>query len=462
MADNVVLNTGSGGDTVAADDVSGVKYQVVKLDVGANGVAAPVSNSNPVPVSDAGSTLSIDDGGGAITVDGSVSIGSALPAGTNAIGKLAANSGVDIGDVDVTSVIPGTGASNLGKAEDAAHSSGDTGVMALAVRSDSDASLSSATGDYTPLQVDANGYLKVNIKAGAGSGGTASADDADFTQNTTNGTPAMGVYESTPTSVTDGDLGIVGITSSRELKVAVTAGGITAATHDSAANADGVQLMGVGSSTAPTAVSANGDATRLWTTTSGALNVADGGGSITVDNGGTFAVQAAGSVAQDAAVSGNPLLMGGRASTATPTAMSADGDVVHAWMTRNGAQVTAVYAQTSGGYTPGKLISAASTNATSIKASAGTLGFLVVLNTNASVRYLKLYNKSSAPTVGTDTPVIVIPIPGDAAGGGVAVPIPTQGIAFSSGIAFALTTGSADSDTGAVGAGDVVVSYGYV
>lgn len=33
-----------------------------------------------------------------------VSIASALPAGTNAIGKLAANSGVDIGDVDVTSM----------------------------------------------------------------------------------------------------------------------------------------------------------------------------------------------------------------------------------------------------------------------------------------------------------------------------------------------------------------------
>ena len=32
----------------------------------------------------------------------------ALPAGTNAIGKLAANSGVDIGDVDVTSITPPT------------------------------------------------------------------------------------------------------------------------------------------------------------------------------------------------------------------------------------------------------------------------------------------------------------------------------------------------------------------
>lgn len=41
--------------------------------------------------------------GGDVTV---VAFEAALPAGTNAIGKLAANSGVDIGDVDVTSVSP--------------------------------------------------------------------------------------------------------------------------------------------------------------------------------------------------------------------------------------------------------------------------------------------------------------------------------------------------------------------
>ncbi|RLI55065.1 MAG: hypothetical protein DRP09_10925 [Candidatus Thorarchaeota archaeon] len=38
---------------------------------------------------------------------GNVDIASALPAGTNAIGKLAANTGVDIGDVDVTSLANG-------------------------------------------------------------------------------------------------------------------------------------------------------------------------------------------------------------------------------------------------------------------------------------------------------------------------------------------------------------------
>lgn len=88
-------------------------------------------------VDDNGGNLSIDDGGNSITVDyattgsgtatgalrvelptngtgviatvGAVTaITNALPAGTNAIGKLAANSGVDIGDVDVTSISAGS------------------------------------------------------------------------------------------------------------------------------------------------------------------------------------------------------------------------------------------------------------------------------------------------------------------------------------------------------------------
>ena len=35
-----------------------------------------------------------------------VDVVASLPAGSAAIGKLAANSGVDIGDVDVTSIVP--------------------------------------------------------------------------------------------------------------------------------------------------------------------------------------------------------------------------------------------------------------------------------------------------------------------------------------------------------------------
>ena len=73
---------------------------------------------------------------------------------------LGANSGVDIGDVDVTSIVPGTAATNLGKAEDAAHTSSDTGVMALSVRKDMPGTLASATGDYTPEQTDAYGNIR--------------------------------------------------------------------------------------------------------------------------------------------------------------------------------------------------------------------------------------------------------------------------------------------------------------
>ena len=65
-------------------------------------------------------------------------------------------------NVDVLSVIPGVGATNLGKAEDAAHTSGDTGVMGLAVRQDAAAALG-ANGDYMPLIVDEDGKLWVRL-----------------------------------------------------------------------------------------------------------------------------------------------------------------------------------------------------------------------------------------------------------------------------------------------------------
>ena len=44
-----------------------------------------------------------------------------------------------------------------GLAEDAAHTTGDTGVMALAVRNDAATSLSGTDGDYSPVAVTAQG-----------------------------------------------------------------------------------------------------------------------------------------------------------------------------------------------------------------------------------------------------------------------------------------------------------------
>lgn len=207
-------------------------------------------------------TIDADTGAIAGAVSGTemqVDIVGSLPAGSNAIGKLSANSGVDIGDVDVTSVIPGTGATNLGKAIDTATGVTDTGVLTLATRDDALSTLTPAEGDNVQLRTDSTGALWTKISGtvtvdGSGvtqpishagltelaaaintnkvdvnivssdvaTGGTSAADDADFTATTTTGTPAMGVYESTPTSVTDGDMGIVGITAGRRLKTSAT------------------------------------------------------------------------------------------------------------------------------------------------------------------------------------------------------------------------------------------------
>jgi hypothetical protein len=91
----------------------------------------------------------------------------------------------------VTSVIPGTGATNLGKAEDAAHTTGDTGVMLLAVRNDSGSALAGTTGDYIPLTTDANGNLRIASGSGGSAGGgnnTYSTEQGDFTATVTDAT----------------------------------------------------------------------------------------------------------------------------------------------------------------------------------------------------------------------------------------------------------------------------------
>lgn len=73
MADNTVLPAGTAdGDTYASDDISGVKYQRVKLVLGADGVnGGDVASSNPLPISDAGGSLTVD---GTVAVSGTVAV----------------------------------------------------------------------------------------------------------------------------------------------------------------------------------------------------------------------------------------------------------------------------------------------------------------------------------------------------------------------------------------------------
>ena len=50
MADNVVLNAGSGGTTVRAKQIGTVDTQIVQLDVGGQSAESLVSTANPLPV----------------------------------------------------------------------------------------------------------------------------------------------------------------------------------------------------------------------------------------------------------------------------------------------------------------------------------------------------------------------------------------------------------------------------
>jgi hypothetical protein len=73
------------------------------------------------------------------------------------------NGRLSVSDIS-TSIVPGTNATHLGKAEDALHASGDTGVMALAVRADT-AAPTGGNGDYVPLLTDDEGKLWVSDTA---------------------------------------------------------------------------------------------------------------------------------------------------------------------------------------------------------------------------------------------------------------------------------------------------------
>jgi hypothetical protein len=106
---------------------------------------------------------------------------------------------------------------------------------------------------------------------------------------------------------------------------------------------------------------------------------------------------------------------------------------------------------TANGGTASRVNAAASTNATSLKASAGQLYTIDVFNAAAYNVFLKFYNKASAPTVGSDTPVMTIPVQ---AGGGYSKTW-SMGLPFATGIAYAITKLQADSDTTVVAAGDL-------
>lgn len=534
MSDSAVAITAGSGTNIdtRTEATNGNHRQVIVIgDPSTNAGVAPVDATNGLAVDVKGSALTslqlLDD---VVATDGSA----ALTKGYQVCGTDGTNAQIisttTAGVVNVADAGGSITVDNAGTFAVQVDGAALTSLQLLddVVATDGSAALTKGYQvcgtDGTNAQIistTTTGAVNVAIVSGAGSGGTAMTDDAAFTVGTTSITPVGGTYKSTRDAVDDNDGGAFAMNAKRGLYVSLETPLSDSAMDDTN---DCVKASVVVALPAGTNNIGDVDVLTLPNVTLAA---------------GTNTNEVVGDVAHDAAIAGNPLTIGGVASAAAPSDVSADQDAVRAWFLRNGAQATVVTAagaliggdatngldvdvtrlpalpagtnnigdvdvltlpalpagnnnigdvdaiqsgtwtvqpgntanttawlvstrpSASGGTTPYKLNSAASTNATTVKASAGQVYMITASNTNAAVRYLKLYNKASNPTVGSDTPVLVFAIPGNTAGAGTNIPVPDSGIAFSTGIAFALVTGAADSDNTGVAANEIIVNMAY-
>lgn len=158
-------------------------------------------------------------------------------------------------------------------AEDAAHTSGDLGSFVMAVRHDANTSMVSADGDYSPLQVDALGALKVSGSLTATFTAEHNEDDAAVSGDS--GIFTLLVRQDTLAASTsaDGDYGAFKSNNLGELY-----------THDTSALA---QLVLIKSDTASIVTNTGTTATNTGTiaTTLSALSKAEDAAHVSGDTG---------------------------------------------------------------------------------------------------------------------------------------------------------------------------------
>jgi hypothetical protein len=166
------------------------------------------------------------------------------------------------------------------------------------------------------------------------------------------------------------------------------------------------------------------------------------------------------SSAQNVATPGQAILIGAEYNTvpttllngnSSPLQMDNAGNLLVNVKTSGTLNALPVMTASNNGLTNTRVNSAATTNATSLKGSPGNIAAIDVFNMASYFVFLKLYNKASAPTVGTDVPVWTIPLP---ASGSFSNEF-SVGEYFSLGIAYAITKLQADADTTVIAAGDV-------
>ncbi len=99
--------------------------------------------------------------------------------------------------------------------------------------------------------------------------------------------------------------------------------------------------------------------------------------------------------------------------------------------------------------------SAASNNSTLVATGSRTLFAIPsIINTTATVYYLRLYNTAAAPVCSSATgEVLSIPVPADASGAGIVPNLGPFGVSFPLGLGFCITGGGAANDNGAAATG---------
>ena len=154
----------------------------------------------------------------------------------------------------------------------------------------------------------------------------------------------------------------------------------------------------------------------------------------------------------------NPINLG-PTTTANSQAVVLPSDQVAIPVTGTFYQATqpvTVVSGATGGDTTFHLVSAATTNLTNIKASAGKVTGWYIYNSNASARKVAFHNTAGTPTAGSGV-VSSIVIPGLAAAN---VSFP-DGIDFSTGIAISTVTDLTDAGTTAVALNDLIINIYY-
>lgn len=301
----------------------------------------------------------------------------------------------------------------------------------------------------------------LNVQCANCSGsGVSAADAASFTAGTSLFAPVGGQFTSGgATSCVTGHECTAGMTADRALFINLADIAGTATATGNGVSGAGVQRVNIASDNTAFAVNAT-----LQASATTAIGKVDPNTVATWGLGVTGSAVPANAQYFGANVGGNLTgLIAKAANTVASTDIALEVAVANA--NSNGRAVSGSSSPVvpTPALTTWHLIAANSTNATSVKGSAATL-FSCQFGTLAGPAWLKIYNKATAPTVGTDTPVktLIIPVAGTAANGaGSNITFGPGGLTLGTGFAAAVTGGVTDADTTAVAAASTAINCDY-